>query len=105
MARIPLLLSALAAVVLDGAMSDQGETEAQAREPTSPIGRRHREDGRPRATVPDRSTMVLQGHFTASAKQLRAEHRRPHAERRPHEQHRPQRRNSRPLRAVGRCDR
>jgi hypothetical protein len=39
--------------------------------------------------------MVLQGHFTASAKQPRAEHRRPHAERRPHEQHRLQRRNSR----------
>jgi hypothetical protein len=40
--------------------------------------------------------VVVQGHFTAPAKRLRAEHRRRHAERRPHGQFRPQRRKSRP---------
>jgi hypothetical protein len=43
------------------------------------------------------STIVLhKAIFPASAKRLRAEHRRPSAERRPHGQHRPQRRKSRP---------
>ena len=39
-------------------------------------------------------------HFSAPAKRLRAEHRRPRAERRPHGQFRPQRRKSRPLRST-----
>src|SRR5690348_10076581 len=43
-----------------------------------------------------RRRLMVQGHFTAPAKRLRAEHRRPATERRPDGQFRPQRRKSRP---------
>jgi short chain dehydrogenase len=67
-----------------------------------PLLPRDHPDMRGRGGRPTRGRMVRQGHFTASAKRLRAEHRRPSAERRPHGQHRPQRRKSRP--SIGRRD-
>jgi hypothetical protein len=69
-----------------------GSRRARLRRARGPRGQ-----GSARAVVAvqEASTITVQGHFTAPAKRLRAEHRRPHAERRSHGQFRPQRRKSR----------